>query len=74
VRPAQRSEDVAIEVRADHHVVELRLHHEHAHVVDDAVVDLLEVVLVVLRDLIERPSRPSVNFMMFALWTTVMLA
>src|SRR5215213_6064628 len=55
-------EDVAVEVGADQNVVEVRFHDElHAHVVDDAVVYLLEVVLVVLGDLEEDVTEQSVR-------------
>src|ERR687894_2338047 len=61
---AQVRDDVAIEVRADEHVVEVRLHDElHAHVVHDAVVYLLEVVLVILRDLEEDVAEEAVSIL-----------
>ena len=42
VKPgAEVDEDVAVEVRHHHHVVQLRLLHElHRHVVDDAILEL----------------------------------
>ena len=66
------AEDVAVQVRHHQHVVVLRpLHELHAHVVDDPVVE------VDLRVVAWRPparpcrNRPSLNFMMLALWTEV---
>ena len=72
-RPAaQVAEDVAVQIRQHEHVVQLRLLHQlHAHVVDDAVFELD------VRDTpwppraARRSNRPSVYFMMFALWTAV---
>ena len=47
---AQVADDVAVQVRQHEHVVQLRLLHElHAHVVDDAVLEL-DLALVVGRD------------------------
>ena len=47
---AQVADDVAVQVRQDQHVVQLRLLDElHAHVVDDAVLEL-DPALVVRRD------------------------
>src|SRR5215213_1661744 len=59
---AQVRQNIAVEVRADEHVVEVRLHGElHAHVVHDAVVYLLEVVFVVLGDLEEHVPEETVG-------------
>src|SRR5215211_6307802 len=59
---AEVREDVAVEVGADQNIVEVRFHDElHAHVVDDAVVYLLEVVLVVFCDLEEDITEQAVG-------------
>ena len=69
---AQIAEDVAVQVRQHEHVVQLGLLHElHAHVVDDAVLELdVRIFLGDLRAQCAR-NRPSEYFMMFALWTAV---
>ena len=68
----QVAEDVAVKVRQHQHVVQLRLLHQlHAHVVDDAVLELdVGILLGDLRGPSARNS-PSVYFMMLALWTAV---
>src|SRR5215208_7232602 len=59
---AQVGQDVAVEVRTHQNVIEVRLHDElHAHVVYDAVIYLLEVVLVVFGDLEEHVPEQTIG-------------
>ena len=69
---AQIRHDVAVEVRKEQHVELFRLHHEvHARRVDDLLV-VGDAGCVAATVLAHRMKRPSLIFMMLALWIAVM--